>query len=97
MIYKYILYHYLFFISLFLHFFMILYNVYNGVDNMQDHVRLEVSLEIVMAEIAKTMFDLTKNKNNEDIEKRLEMLVALQEKAYKADKESIDMILRGEI
>lgn len=59
---------------------------------MQEHVELEVSLEIIMAEIANAMFNL---KNEED-EIKLEKLIALQESAYKGNRESVKKILNKE-
>ena len=59
---------------------------------MQEHVVLEVSLEIIMAEIANCMFNL---KTKED-EIKLNKLIALQESAYKGNRESVKKILNKE-
>lgn len=59
---------------------------------MQEHVELEVSLEIIMAEIANCMFNL---KTKED-EIELNKLIALQESAYKGNRESVKKILNKE-
>ena len=63
---------------------------------MQEHVQLEVSLEVIMAEIAKTMFYLTEvndKKEQKEIEEKLEMLIGLQENAYKGNRQAILNIL----
>ncbi len=63
---------------------------------MQEHVQLEVSLEVIMAEIAKTMFHLTEvndKKEQKEIEEKLEMLIGLQENAYKGNRQAILKIL----
>ena len=59
---------------------------------MQEHVELEVSLEIIMAEIANCMINL---KTKED-EIKLNKLIALQESAYKGNRESVKKILNKE-
>lgn len=59
---------------------------------MQEHVELEVSLEIIMAEIANCMFNL---KTKED-KIKLNKLIALQESAYKGNRESVKKILNKE-
>lgn len=59
---------------------------------MQDHVKLEVSLEIVMAEIAKAIFELQKN-NTAQNEKKLENLIHIQDEAYKGNFEYVNKIL----
>ena len=66
---------------------------------MQKHVELEVSLEIIMAEIAKKMFDLSneqESEKKETIRKRLENLICLQENAYKGNRKYIKKILNRE-
>lgn len=66
---------------------------------MQEHVELEVSLEVIMAEIAKNMFELSDENNNskkEIIKEKLYKLIYLQESAYKGNRESIKKILNGE-
>lgn len=66
---------------------------------MQEHVQLEVSLEVIMAEIAKKMFELSNE--NDDLKKdtmkqELDKLICLQENAYKGDRQSIKKILNRE-
>lgn len=66
---------------------------------MQEHVELEVSLEIIMAEIAKAMFELSSEKETqkrETIEKKLENLIYIQENAYKGNRKYIKKILNRE-
>lgn len=66
---------------------------------MQEHVQLEVSLEVIMAEIAKKMFELSKENDylkRENLQKQLDNLISLQEKAYKSDRKAIVQILNGE-
>lgn len=66
---------------------------------MQKHVELEVSLEIIMAEIAKKMFDLSneqESEKKETIRKQLENLICLQENAYKGNRKYIKKILNRE-
>ena len=66
---------------------------------MQEHVELEVSLEVIMAEIAKKMFELSDENNNskkEIIKEKLDILIYLQESAYKGNRESIKKILKRE-
>ena len=55
-------------------------------------MELEVSLEIIIAEIANCMFNL---KTKED-EIKLNKLIALQESAYKGNRESVKKILNKE-
>lgn len=66
---------------------------------MQEHVELEVSLEIIMAEIAKAMFELSSEKEiqkRKTIEKKLENLIYIQENAYKGNRKYIKKILNRE-
>lgn len=66
---------------------------------MQEHVELEVSLEIIMAEIAKAMFELSSEKETQKrktIEKKLENLIYIQENAYKGNRKYIKKILNRE-
>ena len=66
---------------------------------MQEHVELEVSLEIIMAEIAKAMFELSSEKETQKrktIEKKLENLNYIQENAYKGNRKYIKKILNRE-
>lgn len=59
---------------------------------MQEHVKLEVSLEIIMARIAQAIFNLNKG-NREENAKKLNDLIALQEKAYKGNRKAVEAIL----
>lgn len=66
---------------------------------MQEHVELEVSLEIIMAEIAKAIFELSSEKETQKrktIEKKLENLIYIQENAYKGNRKYIKKILNRE-
>lgn len=59
---------------------------------MIEHVELEVSLEIIMAEIAKEIFNMSEGENP-----RFMQLMEVQEKAYKGDRHTISKILSKEI
>ena len=66
---------------------------------MQEHVRLEVSLEIIMAEIAKKMFQLSDENDKTQkntLKIQLDKLIDLQENAYKGDRNSVNKILNRE-
>lgn len=59
---------------------------------MIEHVELEVSLEIIMAEIAKEIFNMSGEENS-----RFMQLIEVQERAYKGDRQVISKILSKEI